>query len=145
MIISILLTLFVNEIYRAKLYFLFQFAVNTSISIISGMLKSCSESFRIYYYYRVINVFGFRLVYVVISIFVKPMPTLILRENIKLYAVERQRWMMWKGERGLCNVFETFISDWTIDSLKLAAHSPDANFINQYRSFGFQYQSSPVN
>lgn len=111
MIISILLTLFVNEIYRAKLYFLFQFAVNTSISIISGMLKSCSESFRIYYYYRVINVFGFRLVYVVISIFVKPMPTLILRENIKLYAVERQRWMMWKGERGLCNVFETFISD----------------------------------
>lgn len=57
--ISILLTLFVNEIYRAKLYFLFQFAVNISISIISGMLKSCSESFRIYYYYRVINVSDF--------------------------------------------------------------------------------------
>lgn len=38
---------------------LFQFAMNTSISIISGMLKSCSESFRIYYYYRVINVSDF--------------------------------------------------------------------------------------
>lgn len=33
--------------------------MNTSISIISGMLKSCSESFRIYYYYRVINVSDF--------------------------------------------------------------------------------------